>query len=190
MDRSVFHVYNRGSRKEKVFFSPMDYSFFYGLLDKWLPYFNLRLLGYSFMPNHIHIEPDRVDKSTLSGFMHRIGTIYGMYFRTAHDLCGHVFQSRYQHKVMPRDIDVVNLSRYIHQNPVGLYRSKNWSDRVRFMRSYEWSSYKYYFSGSRPKWLNTNRLLEYFSGSLRGFREFTEYPIKKWEKSLLEKSLQ
>lgn len=190
--RHTYHVYNRGSRKEKVFFSVRDYKFFWNLLDKWLPYYKIKLLACTLMPNHIHLEPCSVSEKTLSRFMHRIGTIYGLHFRYVNGLCGHVFQNKYKRKVIGDSFGVVNLFRYISQNPVELCKSVKWKNRLEYMKRYRWGTYKFYCGTDKnlPVWLDRKALLSTFGGDGRAFFEFCEHPIRKWEKELLGQTLE
>lgn len=190
--RSTYHVYNRGSRKAKVFFTRRDYEFFWGLLDKWLPYHKIKLISCSLMPNHFHLEPYLVDAKVLSRFMHRIGTIYGLHFKYANGLCGHVFQNKYRRKIIQGSFGMVNLFRYISQNPAELCKSGKWKDKLEYIKTYRWGTYKYFcgYDKNVPKWLDQEALLREFGCSYESFLKFCEYPIRKWEETLLRKALE
>ncbi len=49
----IYHVYNQGNNKQKIFFTPQNYHYFIGKMKKYLlP--NAELLCFCLMPNHFH----------------------------------------------------------------------------------------------------------------------------------------
>ncbi|MCC7244985.1 MAG: hypothetical protein IT269_04870 [Saprospiraceae bacterium] len=49
----IYHVYNRGNQRQRIFFSRANYLFFLGKIRRyWLPYCDI--LCYCLMPNHFH----------------------------------------------------------------------------------------------------------------------------------------
>ena len=49
----IYHVYNRGNNKVRIFFTPANYFFLLRKIKtEWLPYCDI--LCYCLMPNHFH----------------------------------------------------------------------------------------------------------------------------------------
>lgn len=73
---------------------------------------------------------------------------------------GHVFEKRYYDKIIPTKQGMLEVSRYIHLNPVA-------AKMVAKPEEYPWSSYRYYLHTLGTGQLNVNVVLDYFSGNER-----------------------
>jgi predicted DNA-binding protein YlxM (UPF0122 family) len=119
--------------------------------------------------------------------MHHINGAYTTYFNKRHRRSGHLFQGRYKAIVVDKDEYAVELSRYIHLNPVR-------AGIVKTLEEYPWSSYRYY-SGKRkrPEWLVLNFILSYFgkdtSEAQKGYRQFVDEVIGKDYESPLKETV-
>lgn len=51
----IYHVYNRGNGRLRLFNRPEDYDFFLGLIKECQAQTRMRLLGYCLMPTHWHL---------------------------------------------------------------------------------------------------------------------------------------
>ena len=49
------HVTQRGNDRRDVFFSPQDRHVYLGLLQEYSKHYQLRVLGYTLMTNHVHL---------------------------------------------------------------------------------------------------------------------------------------
>jgi putative transposase len=107
------------------------------------------------MPNHVHLLV-RSGQVPLSRIMQRLGSGYTQYFNRRHGLVGHLFRGRYKAILCDKDSSLLELSRYLHLNPVRIKAVKDPID-------YIWSSYRGYVRGTeRQKWLDTNDVLRQF----------------------------
>ena len=61
----------------------------------------------------------------LSRIMQRLGTGYTQYFNRRHGLVGHLFQGRYKAILCDKDSYLLELSRYLHLNPVRIKAVKD-----------------------------------------------------------------
>jgi hypothetical protein len=97
--------------------------------------------------------------------MQRLNTAYSMYYRYKHSKPGHCFQGRYSAKLVGGDEYIISLIRYIHLNPVKIQRMKNRSlaEKIKYLRSYEWSSYIGYIDSNREE-----EIIDYYWLSLMG----------------------
>ncbi len=87
--------------------------------------------------------------------MKYINSSYANFFNIKRKRTGHLLQGRYKAVVVEADAYAVELSRYIHLNPVR-------AGMVRSPEEYRWSSYNYYTEGCAPSWLKTEFILGYF----------------------------
>ena len=49
------HVVQRGNRRMKTFFSDEDYEAYLSLLAEWCGRYDVEVLAYCLMPNHVHL---------------------------------------------------------------------------------------------------------------------------------------
>ncbi|GAA0432135.1 hypothetical protein GCM10008983_05890 [Lentibacillus halophilus] len=165
---SFYHVVCRGNRRDALFKDDDDFKIFLHMLlqiNKKVPF---ELASYCLMTNHFHLQI-RSKEQPISKVMSLINKRYADYYNTKNRITGHVFEKRYYDKVIASKQGMLEVSRYIHLNPVD-------ANMVRQPQSYPWSSYRYYMHTSRHPLLNMAIILDYFSGDewekRRKYREF------------------
>jgi hypothetical protein len=84
------------------------------------------------MDNHYHLII-RTNEIPLSKIMHSINNIYCKFYNYHHKRTGHVFEERYNSKVVEDDAYLIWLLKYIHRNPVRAHICEKTKD-------YKWSS--------------------------------------------------
>ncbi len=97
------------------------------------------------MNNHFHLLI-KTRQANLQKFMQRFNTSYTMYYNRRHNRSGHLYQGRYKAILVDADAYLLELSRYIHLNPVktGRYRKASAEQRAEILKQYRWSSYPGY----------------------------------------------
>lgn len=133
---AIYHITNRGNRQEIIFRENIDYIVYLGILKETLKFYendNYKLISYCLMSNHVHLllKTGRKDPSF---FMRRVSSMYARYFNSKYQYIGHLFQGRYFSNLINNVIELLEVSRYIHLNPV---RAK----MVDSPEKYMWSSY-------------------------------------------------
>lgn len=133
---AIYHITNRGNRQEIIFRENIDYIVYLGILKETLKFYendNYKLISYCLMSNHVHLllKTGRKDPSF---FMRRVNSMYARYFNSKYQYMGHLFQGRYFSNLINNVIELLEVSRYIHLNPV---RAK----MVDSPEKYMWSSY-------------------------------------------------
>ncbi|WP_246944485.1 transposase [Bacillus pinisoli] len=155
----IYHVVSRGNRRDALYLDAKDHKTFLCILNQTHLTCPVQIYSYCMMTNHYHL----LIKSPLysiSMVMAMINKRYASYFNNRYRLTGHVFESRFFSEPVISKHGLLEVSRYIHWNPVtaGVVRSPH---------DYEWSSYRYY--GSRkvkpPRFFEPNWILEHFHGS-------------------------
>lgn len=170
----VYHCMLRGINKQDIFFEEKDYLEFQNIIKKTKENFLYQLYSYVLMPNHIHLEI-KDESQELSQIIHSMATSYAIYFNKKYQRVGHVFENRFQSKNVENSYYILNLVRYIHQNPIKAGIAK--------MEEYKWSSYSEYFEKTKVKednkLVDTERILEMFSTEKeQGRKEFFEFNTK------------
>jgi len=101
-----------------------------------------------------------------------------MYFNKKYNNVGPVFQGRFRAKMIDNESYLLQLSRYIHQNPWELVRKRK--DRTTILQNYKWSSYADYVNKPRNKFVKTDEILSYFSKTNKNldYKSFVEEPLR------------
>ena len=114
---ALYHVTARGNDRRKIFFSEVDYNKFLSYLTDAVHKYGAILYAFVLMDNHYHLLVE-TPKPNLSSFMHAVASAYTTYFNIKRKRSGHLFQGRYKSIVIEKDSYLLELSRYIHLNPV------------------------------------------------------------------------
>jgi len=154
-----YHVYSRGNQKQPIFHQDADYQRFIKKIEEYQKKYKVDILAYCLMPNHFHFLLYQPTKLNINKFMQALLVSHIRYFQKKYNLIGHLFQGRFRAKIVDSEHYLLQLSRYIHQNP--LEAAGNYSDA--YLNSYPWSSY-YDYVGKRPlSFVDPDIVLKVFS---------------------------
>lgn len=172
---SYYHVYNRGTRKQEIFIQKRDYERFLDRLQEYKDKFEVSILVYCLMPNHFHLLLKQETDTPITFFMLRLGTSYAKYFNIKYDQVGSLFQGPFKAKLIDSDEYLLQLSRYIHRNPISTI-----STRGVGLEFFPWSSYGAYVKGEKNDLVDPLFILSYFAknNSFSDYKKFTEYDYK------------
>ena len=154
---AVYHVLDRGDRREAIFRDDADRRRFLETLGEACARTGWRVHAFVLMNNHYHLMIETPQANLVAG-MRWFQTTWTMRYNTRHRLSGHLFQGRYKAVVVDsqeRRYFAV-LSDYIHLNPV---RARMIGLEQRLF-DYPWSSYPLYAAGrGRPVWFEPRTVL-------------------------------
>lgn len=160
---AVYHVTARGSERGKIFFSKRDYEKFKEYLAEAQEKHSFILHSYVLMTNHYHLILETPEKN-LSRIMHHINSSYTTYTNIKRKRSGHLFQGRYKAIVVDKDNYLMELSRYLHLNPV----RANMTQRP---EEYPYSSYRTMVSDAGDKLVTTSTILGMMANNTKDARE-------------------
>ncbi|MGI2903658.1 transposase [Tolypothrix sp. VBCCA 56010] len=143
---NFYHVYNRGNNRSSIFFERENYVYFLRLIREHLITNAVDIVAYCLMPNHYHFLVYLRDE-TLSDGMKSLSLSYTKAINKRFNRSGVLFQGRFQSIHVSQTDYLVNLSRYIHLNPVK-------AGLVQQPEEWEFSSYLEYAglrAGTLPK---------------------------------------
>ncbi len=140
IDGGYYHIVTRGIDRRRLFRYKQDYEFFLGLIRKYLPKFQLNIVHYCLMPNHIHLLTHLRQREDLARFMQIVLQVYASYYRRKYHSIGFIFQNRYKSRFIDNDGYLLECGRYIERNPLRAKITENLS-------SYPWSSFSFYTKG-------------------------------------------
>ena len=141
-----YHLYNRGNNRQTIFFERENYLYFLRKFRYFVAAKAVHVVAYCLMPNHYHFLIYLRDAS-LSAAMHRFTMSYTNAINRRYHRCGSLFQGRFQLIHIDSDEYLLNLTRYIHLNPVK-------DGFVKRLEDWEFSSYHEYVdlrSGTLPR---------------------------------------
>ena len=111
------HVTHRGNRRNETFKEADDYKIYLRLLRKYTQRYELRIWGYSLMPNHVHVIAVPSDVESLSDTIQCVDGTYATLFNGLYDTTGHLWEGRFFSCVMD-EAYLWNAVRYVELNPV------------------------------------------------------------------------
>lgn len=149
---AYYHVTCRGNEKKEIFLDSTDRQVFLEKLSYSLNIYNVSLLAYTLMMNHFHILLTTPD-GNLSEFMRHFNITYTSAFNRRHDRVGHLYQGRYKAFLIDADNYLLEVSRYIHLNPIKTktYSKKPAKDKWSTLLDNEFSSLPGYLSLRKRK---------------------------------------
>ena len=155
---AIYHVMNRGNRREAIFRDDRDRAAFLATLGEACGKTGWQVHAFCLMSNHFHLVVETPQGNLVAGMKWLLGTYTGR-FNRRHQVFGHLFSGRYKALIVDGSGNgcLKTVCDYVHLNPV----------RAKLVRpgqplaAYEWSSWPAYMEPPRrrPPWLRVDRLL-------------------------------
>ena len=172
-----YHLYNRGNNYEIIFREAENYRYFLRLLVKYLQPEKVEIVAYCLMPDHYHLLVcPQVE--TLSKLMQPLLLAYTNAFNKRYGRVGGLFQGRFKARYIDRNEYLLQLSRYIHLNPVR-------AGQVKKAEDWEFSSMRDYLGLRKASKVKPGIVMEHFQ-TPEAYKEFVEEGIKEPEPDLAE----
>lgn len=159
-----YHVMMRGNNKESIFERTTHKMYFLECLEEQNELGTIDIAAYCIMDNHVHIIV-KADIMELSNSLKKINTKYAMKFNIQHERIGHVFQGRFKSEAICDDSYLMNVIRYVHNNPVK-------AKIVNIPKEYKWSSYNEYITTNN---IVSSSQKEFIIETYNGISEFTDF---------------
>lgn len=159
---AVYHIYNRGSEKRRIFDNTSDYQRFLKTLQYYqqegfkprFSHFNrfktlqidpskkiVEILCFCLMPNHFHFLLKQLKTNGITEFVSKLSNSYTKYYNTKYNRVGPLLQGEFKAVLLEDDEQLLHLSRYIHLNPFVSFLVKD-------LNQFKWSSYQEYITNS------------------------------------------
>jgi len=123
---------------------------FLSSLARYKKRFGFKLYGLVIMDNHFHLLLETNETNDISKVMQSFLLSFGNRYRKRHHYAGHLWESRFQSRLLVNEVYVLECLDYIHNNPVK-------AGVVAKPEDYPWSSF-FFYSGS----IN-NRISDYIA---------------------------
>jgi REP element-mobilizing transposase RayT len=155
---AIYHVMNRGDRREPIFLDEADRQRFVETLAEVCAKTGWQVHAYVLMPNHFHLVVETPQPNLVAGMKWFLGT-YTSRFNRRHKLFGHLFSGRYKSLIVEGSGSgyLKCVCDYVHLNPARAKLVKV----AQPMKRFAWSSWPAYLlaPSKRPAWLRVDRLL-------------------------------
>lgn len=173
---ALYHITARGNAKEDIFLSGADRRRFMEILKDYHEKLDATYHCFVLMNNHYHLLLE-TPRGNLISIMHGINTSYTGYFNRRYERVGHLFQGRYKAVIVEKESHLLEVSRYIHLNPIRAGICNRPED-------YPWSSFKgYLHPKNRLEWVEYDWTLGQFGRDLKesstNYKVFVEEGLLK-----------
>jgi REP element-mobilizing transposase RayT len=126
-----YHVSARGNERKAIYRDNRDRRPFLEVIAELVDRFRVRLHGFVLMDNHYHLMLE-LSEANLSRAVQWLNVSYSVWFNRRHGRSGHLFQGRFKSVAVSPEEWALELSRYVHLNPVriqGSERPNGWNAR-------------------------------------------------------------
>lgn len=147
------HITQRGNYRQDVFRDDADRRQYLEFIADYSQKYNLEILGYCIMNNHVHFLVIPKKEDSLAMVFRIAHTRYSQYFNKKMNAHGHLWQGRFYSCVLD-DRRLLATARYIERNPVRVKVIKKPVD-------YAWSSAKCHSGILHKNIIDTNSLFRY-----------------------------
>ncbi|MCR5146121.1 MAG: transposase [Clostridia bacterium] len=155
------HIMSQGINKEFIF----EYDFFkekyWKILENKITEYEVDLICYCIMDNHVHLLLKYHNIDDLSAFMHRLNTSYAKWYNDYKERVGYVFRDRYKTEQILDCNHLYSCINYIHNNPVK-------AKIVDSPEQYKYSSFKDYLS---KDYILNSKIFKFLNIPLKDFRK-------------------
>jgi REP element-mobilizing transposase RayT len=157
---TLHQVMGRGIEATKIFRNKSDREDFLTRLKVLQRSGALTFYAWALMPTHFHLLV-RTGQQPLGKSMRRLLTGYAINFNFRHKRHGHLFQNRYKSVVCQEEPYLLELTRYIHLNPLraGLVPD------LEALHDYPWTGHATLMNRITRPWQETDIILSHFSNS-------------------------
>ncbi len=159
---AFYHVTLRGNGGQQIFFSPEDQTRLYLLFQEGIGKYGHNIHAFCLMKNHIHLLIQVAD-IPLAKIIQNISFRFSRHINSTQDRTGHLFQGRYKAILVDADNYLLQLVRYIHNNPVRAEITEQCGE-------FQWSSHNAYCGNEFIPWLTTDFVLSQFADNLQTAR--------------------
>jgi putative transposase len=155
---AIYHVMNRGDRREPIFEDDKDRELVLGTLGQVCAKTDWLIHAWCLMHNHFHLVVETPRANLVYGMKWFMGT-YTSRFNRRHKEFGHLFSGRYKALLVDGSGNgyLKTVCDYVHLNPA---RAKLLRGKAR-LSDFRWSSYPEYLKppAERRPWLHVVRVL-------------------------------
>ena len=167
---ALHHVMGWGIERTNIFRIDRDRDDFLNRLAKQCRDGNLIVYAWCLLSNHFHLLV-RTGRQPISRSMKRLLTGYVVNFNLRHRRTGHLFQNRYKSIICEEDPYLLELTRYIHLNPV----RAGMVGGVEELNGYRWAGHSGIMRRVEREWQDIDTILRYFGKGRRAVEKYEQF---------------
>lgn len=133
------HIMVQGINKETIFKDEFYKKLYLKLIKDTVNEFDINLLAYVIMDNHVHILLNYNNIDDISKCMHKINQNFAQLYNKNENRVGYVFRNRYRSEQIIDKAHLYTVLAYIHFNP---YKA----GIINKLSDYKFSAYNQYFN--------------------------------------------
>lgn len=167
---ATYHITARGNRRINIFENNDDYLVYLEILEDVRSMYPFVLHSYCLMTNHLHLQIETISHH-IKDIMKDLHSRYAVYLNRRLRIDGHVFQGRYGAEIIETHAYFLEVSRYIHRNPLE-------AKMVRDLKEYPWSSYSSFIHLINNPHVNPAKIYSFFKKPVhKSYQLFVEKRI-------------
>ncbi|MBM4340074.1 MAG: hypothetical protein FJ110_11050 [Deltaproteobacteria bacterium] len=167
---ALHHVMGRGIERTNIYRTDQDRNDFLNRLANQCLEGNIIVYAWSLLPNHFHLLV-RTGHHPLSKVMKKLLTGYVVNFNLRHKRTGHLFQNRYKSIICEDDPYLLELTRYIHLNPLRAGIVGNMEE----LGDYRWAGHSAITGRVKRVWQDIETVLGYFGKGRNVVGKYEEF---------------
>jgi putative transposase len=146
------HITQRGNNRATVFFDDEDRLTYLKLLSGYTQKYQISILAYCLMDNHIHLLAVPETETALARGIGLTNLMYTQYLNRKFKQSGRIWQNRFFSCIVENDTYLWSAARYIERNPLKAALAAN-------AELYRWSSAKAHITGTNDPLLDATSWL-------------------------------
>ncbi len=166
MPGEYYHIYNRGVNRQPIFFSSGNWDYFLSKLRQYFKAQYAEMVAYCLMPTHFHLLVLCKSEKYSTKVMQPLGISYTKAINEQQGRVGPLFQGPFKSEHINTNAYLLQISRYIHLNPVS-------GGLVKTPEDWRYSSYATYIGNKKDKLIHNEIIMDFFD-SPKGYMEFVE----------------
>ncbi len=136
---NFLHLIIKGINGEYIFKNSIFITTYKSILKKYIKQYNINIIAYCFMSNHLHLLVYSENIISVSCFMKSVNTMFAIKYNKFNNRIGYVFNNRFFSQSISNPRQLLICIAYIHFNPVK-------SQLVEHPSKYKYSSFNSYFN--------------------------------------------
>ncbi|MCF7920790.1 MAG: transposase [Candidatus Cloacimonetes bacterium] len=139
-----YHVYNHAVEGLDLYREKADYEYYVNKMEKYFNKSMIEICNWCLMSNHFHFLVFQKSEEPVSNVFNSLNLSYVNHYNRKYVRKGKLFRDRLQHKRIIGNFYLLNISLYIHGNPVK-------DGFVGEASKWEYSDYKKWVNGSNVR---------------------------------------
>ena len=175
-ENAFYHVMNRGRERHTIFHGDEYYLCFLETLAQAQLRFKCIVHAYCLMGNHYHLLIE-TPNANLGRVMRHINGVYTQRYNRLRLTDGPLFRGRYKAILIDHDAYLLQLSRYIHRNPI-----ETKEPLVAQLEDYPWSSYPAYIGKVKPTDVLERETIYKMLGHKQQYKGYSDFVMQGIDK--------